>query len=70
MQLLFTCPRTQREFESDDYAIVQDQGVRTGPDGEKYWDAKVALNPACPFCGQKHRFAVSELSCPFSPASV
>jgi len=28
-------------------------------------DAKVTLKKPCPFCGEKHGYHASELSCPF-----
>ena len=40
--------------------------LSTDDAGNKTLDAKVALNEPCPFCGQKHVYQASELSCPFT----
>jgi hypothetical protein len=33
--------------------------------GNKFFDAKVALDKPCPFCEEKHVYHARELSCPF-----
>ncbi len=66
MKLIFVCPDQNQVFESSDYEIVENKGVITDAAGSKVLDAKVALNARCPYCGQKHIYHVSELSCPFS----
>ena len=65
MQLVFVCPQTQAAFRSEKYEIVENHGVRTGADGKKSLEAKVALTEGCPFCHQKHVYPASELACPF-----
>jgi hypothetical protein len=49
-----------------DYRIVENKGVITDETGNKALDAKVALDESCPYCGHKHIYDVSELSCPFA----
>lgn len=66
MKLIFVCPQHQAAFESADYRIAENNGVVTGPDGQKMLDAKVALTTPCPFCGEKHVFHASTLPCPFT----
>jgi hypothetical protein len=66
MKLIFVCPNQIKVFESADYEIIESKGVITDATGNKALDAKVALNAPCPYCGQKHIYHVSELSCPFS----
>ena len=65
MKLIFVCPNQNKMFESMDYEIIENRGVVIDTTGNKALDAKVALNESCPYCGQKHFFDVSELSCPF-----
>jgi len=67
MKLLFVCPNKNETFESTSFRIIENRGVTTDRDGNKILDAKVALDEPCPFCGQKHEYCASELSCPFSP---
>ncbi|MBI5592510.1 MAG: hypothetical protein HY881_18750 [Deltaproteobacteria bacterium] len=66
MKLIFVCPNESKAFESADYRIVENKGVITDAAGNKALDAKVALNKPCSYCGHKHIYHVSELSCPFS----
>ena len=70
MKFTFVCPETRQVFESDDFSIIEHQGIKTDEHGHKYLDAKVALNSECPFCGQKHVFHARELTCPFSPGAA
>ena len=66
MHLLFTCPRTGRTCTSDRYRIVNNQGVRTGPDGRRVLEAQVELTHACPWCGQLHVDRAADLPCPIT----
>ena len=66
VKFIFICPNQNEMFESSDFNILDNRGVITDEDGNKSLDAKVALNEPCPFCGRKHVFHASELSCPFS----
>jgi hypothetical protein len=66
MKLIFGCPNQNKVFETADYRIVENKGVIIDAAGNKVLDAKVALNEPCPYCGHKHIYDVSELSCPFA----
>jgi len=66
MKFIFVCPIQNKEFESADFRVLENKGVLTDEAGNKTLDAKVALNEPCPFCGQKHTYHASELSCPFT----
>jgi Zn finger protein HypA/HybF involved in hydrogenase expression len=66
VKFIFVCPNENETFESSEFKIIDNRGVTVGDDGSKTLDAKVALNEACPFCGQKHVYLASELSCPFA----
>ncbi len=65
VNFIFVCPLKNETFESSDFKILDNRGVATDKAGNKYLDAKVALDEPCPFCGQKHVYHASELSCPF-----
>ena len=52
-------------FESADFNITESRGVISDSSGNKILDAKIELNESCPFCGEKHVYLASELSCPF-----
>ena len=65
MAFIFVCPKQNMTFESADFKITENQGIISDSSGNKTLDAKVELNDPCPFCGEKHVFHVSELSCPF-----
>ncbi len=66
MKLVFVCPENNNAFETDDFEVIEDKGIKTGESGEKIWDAKVELSSACPFCGKIHVYHASELPCPFT----
>ncbi len=66
VKFIFVCPHNNGVFESSDFSILDNMGITIGEAGNKFLDAKVALNEACPFCGQKHVYHASELSCPFT----
>ena len=66
MKFIFVCPNKNKEFESSDFKILDNKGIIIDDAGNKTLDAKVALNEPCPFCGQKHVYHASELSCPFT----
>ena len=65
MDFVFICPQTQEVFTSSDFHIQDNKGVIVDPAGNKVLDATVVLDAPCPFCGKKHVYAASELSCPF-----
>ena len=66
VSFIFVCPGENGMFESADFKIVDNRGVATDNAGNRILDAKVALNEPCPFCGEKHIYHASELSCPFT----
>ena len=65
MEFIFVCPKHQAVFETDDFTIIDNNGVKTDDRGDKYLDAKVQINNPCPLCGQKHVFHAKDLACPF-----
>jgi Zn finger protein HypA/HybF involved in hydrogenase expression len=66
VKFIFVCTDKNEVFESADFKIVDNRGIVTDDAGNKTLDAKVALNEPCPFCGQRHVYLASELSCPFT----
>ncbi|MFV0439413.1 MAG: hypothetical protein ACK5PS_18685 [Desulfopila sp.] len=62
---VFVCPKTKEVFERSDFRIFDNLGVIIDETGQKILDAKVSPNAPCPFCGQRHVYHASELSCPF-----
>ena len=66
MKLIFICPDKNEMFEGTDFELIDNRGVITDNSGNRILDAKVVLKAPCPFCGRKHVFHVSELSCPFT----
>ncbi len=66
MDFIFVCPKTQKTFTTPNFEIVDNRGVKTDADGNRMLDATVRLNAPCPFCGDRHEFHATELSCPFS----
>jgi hypothetical protein len=65
MKFIFVCPIQNQPFESGDFKIDENRGVTTDQAGNKTLDATVVLTEPCPFCGRKHVYHASELSCPF-----
>ena len=65
MKFIFVCPSQNKTFENANFKILENRGVITDKAGNKTLDAKVALNEPCPFCGEKHVYHASDLSCPF-----
>ena len=65
MEFIFVCPKRNMTFESADFNVIENKGVVSDSSGNKTLDAKVELNEPCPFCGEKHVYLASELSCPF-----
>ncbi|MGA8179789.1 MAG: hypothetical protein WB792_06990 [Desulfobacterales bacterium] len=65
MKFAFVCPKKQKAFESASFEIIGNKGITLDVKGNKFLDAKVALDKPCPFCGEKHVYHVRELSCPF-----
>ncbi len=70
MRFIFVCPENNKTFESDDFELTDNRGIAVDKDGKKFLDAKVALSLPCPFCGKKHIFHASELTCPFTGQSM
>ena len=66
MKLVFVCPEKTKAFETDEFKVIEDKGVKIDDSCNKFWDAKVALTIACPFCGKRHVFSAVELPCPFT----
>ena len=66
MKLVFVCHENNQTFETDDFIVIENKGIKLGETGDKIWDAKVEPTLACPFCGRRHVFRVSELPCPFT----
>jgi hypothetical protein len=66
MKLVFVCPNNHKAFQTDQFNIIQDNGVKIAETGQRVWDARVELTSACPFCGKIHEYHVSELPCPCS----
>lgn len=65
MKFVFVCPQHNKVFESENFTLLENKGVVMDGDGNKMLDAKVVLKDPCPFCGRKHQYHASELSCPF-----
>ena len=65
MKFIFVCPEKQKVFESAFFEIIDNKGIALNMKGNKFLDANVSLSKPCPFCGKKHVYHVSELSCPF-----
>lgn len=64
MKLFFACPKTQESFATEKYTLQQDHRIRAGKDGEKELQGTVILDSGCPFCGQRHAYAVKDIGCP------
>ncbi len=56
-------------FASADFNVTENRGVMKDSSGNKTLDAKVELSDPCPFCGERHVYHASELSCPFEITS-
>jgi len=65
MKFVFVCPEKQKVFESAAFEVICTKGIALDQTGNRFLDAKVAINAPCPFCGEKHVYHASELSCPF-----
>lgn len=65
VNFIFVCPNKNEIFESSNFNIMDNLGITTDEAGNKTLNAKVALNEPCPFCGGKHVYHASELTCPF-----
>ena len=66
VNFIFVCPTKNEVLESSDFQILDNQRVTTDGFGNETLDAKVALNEPCPFCGKKHVYHASEMSCPLT----
>jgi hypothetical protein len=67
MRFVFTCPRQESAFFSEDFTIIQNRGIAVDPSGDRFLDARVKLTAPCPLCGQYHEYAARDLACPFLP---
>ena len=65
MNFIFVCPSKTDTFETDRFTIIDNRGVRTGEQGQRYLDARVRVDIPCPFCGEHHIYRADELVCPF-----
>jgi len=65
MKFIFVCPTANEPFHTDAFSIIENRGIKTDQTGAKHLDAKVRLDAACPFCGEKHIYRADELLCPF-----
>jgi len=65
MEFIFFCSQVGKTFDSADFELVDNQGVKTDAAGNRYLDAQVVLTVPCPYCGQLHRYQATELPCPF-----
>jgi hypothetical protein len=65
MKFVFICPEKQKVFESAAFEVICNKGIALDQMGNRFLDAKVAINAPCPFCGEKHVYHARELSCPF-----
>ena len=65
MEFIFFCVKRNMTFKSADFKVTENKGVISDSSGNKTLDAKVELNESCPFCGGKHVYHASELTCPF-----
>ena len=66
MIMHFNCTETGRSFETADYALSENRGVRTNSEGEKILEAVVVLKSPCPHCGRIHSYMADTLACPFT----
>ncbi|MFH1075580.1 MAG: hypothetical protein V1753_01860 [Pseudomonadota bacterium] len=66
MEFIFICSETGKAFNSKNFEITENYGIKTDEKGNKTLDAKVVLNDPCPFCGKRHEYHASKLSCPFA----
>ena len=67
MNFTFVCPKTNRSFNSKQFVIIENHGVKIDNGGNKILDATIELTLPCPYCGQKHLFHASEITCPLTP---
>jgi predicted RNA-binding Zn-ribbon protein involved in translation (DUF1610 family) len=65
MKLIFACPDRHETFESDQYRVLENKGVVCDAAGNRFLEAKVALDTPCPFCGKTHVYHARELACPY-----
>lgn len=66
MKLYFTCPATGDVFGSTTYALEKGYSVVASDKEKRELQGVVVLTKPCPFCGEKHRFDVSDVMCPFT----
>jgi len=66
MELVFQCPRTGENFSTEEYSLVDNEGVVSNQRGEKVLKAKVAVTSPCPHCRQFHIYRAEDLACPLT----
>lgn len=66
VKFFFVCPNKNELFAGSNFKVIDNRGIIVDKAGNKSLDARVALNEPCPFCGEKHVYHASELSCPFT----
>lgn len=66
MEFVFVFPESKKTFNSNQFTLQENKGVKTDTEGNRILDAKVVLTAPCPFCGRKHVYKATDLSCPFT----
>lgn len=66
MKLFFTCVKTQESFATEKYTLQQDHRILVDKHGGKELQGTVVLDTGCPFCGQRHEYAVKDIGCPLN----
>lgn len=64
VELYFTCPVTELEYETDQYSLQKGYRIQTNETGEKCLAGNVAVHIPCPHCGAFHTHKVQQLGCP------
>lgn len=62
-ELSFVCPSTGQGFSSASWQFAGRPHVEEGTAGARA--LKGTVDVMCPVCGQGHRVAIEELTCPF-----
>jgi Fe2+ or Zn2+ uptake regulation protein len=65
MKFSFVCPESGELFESANFKVVDNRGVKLDEFGHKVLDARVEMMGPCPRCGKQHTYHARELMCPF-----
>lgn len=62
LELHFTCPKSNTQFQSAQWSVDPDLETVTSPDGRKHLHGRVRV--PCPICDASHVYAPNELACP------